>query len=177
MFSILLALILNPASLWTIVAVCGAVVLAWFTIGPAFVIKIASDIRTWFVLALVLAIMAFAHGEKRNRDLEAKLDTAIAQSTADKDAQTSLERRARQRETRRNQNDRIAERIEQAPVGRKHDAALDGIAAERPDYHGAQDEALDQRAQAQAAQAGSPPVVQQPAADGVRKQPDGVVVP
>ena len=176
MFSILLALLFNPASLWTIAAICGAVALAWFTIGPAFVIKIASDIRTWFVLGLVLAVMAFAHGEKRNQALEAKLDTAIAQATADDDAQKSQERRSRQRETRRVENDRITDRIEQAPEGHKHDAALDGIAAERPDYHGAQDEALDQRAQAQP-QAGGPVAVVQPAADGLRKQPDGVVVP
>lgn len=177
MFSILLALLLNPASLWTVAAVCGAAALAWFTVGPALVIKVASDIRTWFILALVLALMAFAHAEKRNQALEEKLDTAIAQAKADTDAQKSQERRARQRETRRQQTDRIAERIEQAPPGQKHDAALDGIAAERPDYHGAQDEALDRRAKAQARPTGGVPAGDQPVADGLRKQPDGVVVP
>lgn len=176
MFSILLALVLNPASLWTIAALCGAAALAWFTLGPAVVIKIASDLRTWFILALVLAVMAFAHAEKRNQALEDKLDTALAQATADTDAQKSQERRARQRETRRQQDDRITARIEQAPAGQKHDAALDGIAAERPDYHGAQDEALDRRALAQA-QTRRPAADVQPADDGMRKHPDGVVVP
>lgn len=165
MASILLALLLNPASLWTIAALCGLTALAWFTVGPAQVIKIASDIRTWFALALVLAIMAFAHAEKRSQALEDRLDAAIAQATADRDAQASLERRAEQRESRRRQDDRITERIDQAPAGQKHDAALDGIAAERPDYHGPQN---DQDL------AGDPAG---PAADGMRKHPDGAVLP
>ncbi|USN14218.1 putative inner membrane spanin component [Brevundimonas phage vB_BpoS-Papperlapapp] len=177
MFSILLALLLNPATLWTIAAVCAAVVALWFTVGPAFVIKIASDIRTWFILGLVLAVLAFAHSEKRADALEAQIAGAARQAQADQDAQKSQARRAAQRDVRRSQNDRITERIEQAPQGRKHDAALDGIAAERPDYHGAQDEALDRRAEAQARPTGGAPAGDQPAADGLRKQPDGVVVP
>lgn len=177
MFSILLSLLLNPNSLWTIAALCGMAALLWFAVGPSVVIKIATDIRTWFVLALVLAVMAFAHSEQRAKALEAKIEAAVAQQKADVDAQKSQERRAAQREVRRNQSNRITERIEQAPVGEKHDAALDGIAAEDPDLHGAQDEALDQRAQAQSRQAGGAAVEPQPVADGLRKQPDGVVVP
>ena len=177
MFSILLALLFNPASLWTIAAIAGLVALLWVTAGQQFVLKIATDIRTWFVLGLILAVMAFAHSEKRANALEDKIEAAARQEQADEDAQQSQARRSRQRETRRIENDRINERIEQAPQGRKHDAALDGIAAERPDYHGAQDEALDQRAEAQARQAGGAPAGVQPAADGLRKQPDGVVVP
>lgn len=166
MLSILLALLFNPASLWTLAALAGVVALLWATAGPQFVLKVAADIRTWFILGLILAVMAFAHSEKRANDLEAKIETAARQQQADEDAQESQARRSRQRETRRVENDRITERIEQAPQGQKHDAALDGIAAERPDYHGAQvEEDLPG------------PADQQPAADGVRKQPDGVVVP
>lgn len=177
MFSILLALLFNPASLITVAAIVALGALLWITAGPAFVLKIATDIRTWFILGLILAVMAFAHSEKRANALEEQIAGAARQQQADEDAQESQARRSRQRETRRIENDRITERIEQAPQGQKHDAALDGIAAERPDYHGAQDEALDQRAQAQASDPGGRPAVQQPAADGVRKQPDGVVVP
>lgn len=166
MGSILLALLLNPAALWAIAAVCGATALAWFTLGPAFVIQIASDIRTWFFLGLVLAVLAFAHSEKRADALEAQIAGAARQAQADADAQASQARRATQREVRRVEADRISEWIDQAPAGEKHDAALDAIAAERPDYHGTTDEEEDLAG----ADAG-------PAADGLRKQPDGIVAP
>jgi hypothetical protein len=186
MFSILLGLIFNLNSLIAIAVMAGIAALIYVTLGPVRLMKIAADVRTWLVIFAVLAVMAFAHSEKRNDELEAKIDAAAQQQTADEDAQDSLERRATQRETRRRQDDRIRDAIGQAPPGQRHDAALDQIAAEQAarteplstpasPTSGAQDEVLDQRAAAQAAP--DPGPVDVPAADRVRKQPDVVVVP
>lgn len=187
MFSILLGLIFNLNSLIAIAAMVGVALLIYTVFGPARLLKIAADVRTWLLIVVVLAVVAFAHSEKRADDLEAKLDTAIEQATADEDAQASLERRAAQRERRRVQDDRIGEAIDRAPPGQRLDAALDAIAAEQaakpataqtppaPIPGDPEDEVLDQHAAAQAA--ADPGPVDVPAAGRVRKQPDVVVVP
>ncbi|UTC28360.1 putative inner membrane spanin protein [Brevundimonas phage vB_BpoS-Gurke] len=176
MGSILLALLFNPGTLWTIAGLCGLFALIYFTLGPDRAFKLAGDIRLWFIAGLVMAVMAFAHTEDRAKALERKLDAAAQQQTADKQAQASQERRAAQRETRRTQQERIRERIDAAPEGEKLDAALDAIAAENPD-HGDEDAVLDRRSQkAQPAPDGGA-AADEPGADRVRKPSDVVVVP
>ena len=165
MGSILLGLLFNPGALIAYAGLALVAVGIYSALGPACLLKIATDIRTWFALALVLAVLAFAHAEKRNNALEAQIATAVAQGQADRDAGAVTETRRRQQEGRRQQTQRIDDAIQAAPPGEAQDAALDAIAAERPDYHGLQDEEDPARADPGAA------------ADGVRKQPDGVVVP
>lgn len=186
MLSILLGLIFNFNSLIALAVMAGVAALIYTAFGPARLFKIAADVRTWLLVFGVLAAMAFAHEQKRNDELEAKLDTAIEQQRADADAQESLERRAEQRETRRRQDDRIRDAIDRAPTGQRHDAALDAIAAEQalretpppPISNGAQDALLDERAALQApTAAGDPGGDRDASSDGVRKQPDVVVVP
>lgn len=165
MGSILLGLLFNPGAL---IAFAGLALVSagiYFTLGRARLLKIATDIRTWFALALVLAVLAFAHAEKRNNALEAQIAAAVAQGQADRDAGGVTETRQRQQEDRREQTQRIDDAIQAAPAGEAQDAALDAIAAERPDYHGLQDEEDPARVDPGAD------------ADGMRKQPDGVVVP
>lgn len=165
MGGILLGLLINPNALLAYLGLAVVAAGIYFTLGPARLLKIATDIRTWFVLALVLAVLAFAHSERRNDDLEAQIAAAAAQAQADRDAGAVTDTRQRQQEGRREQTNRIDAAIQAAPAGGAEDAALDAIAAERPDHHGLQDEEDPARA--------DPDV----AADGLRKQPDGVVVP
>lgn len=165
MGGILLGLLLNPGALIAYAGLALAAVGIYFTLGPGRLLKIALDLRTWFALALILAVLAFAHAEKRNNDLEAQIAAAAAQGQADRDAGAVIDTRRQQQEGRRQQTQRIDDAIQAAPQGEAQDAALDAIAAERPAYHGLQDEEDPARADPGAA------------ADGVRKQPDGVVVP
>ena len=165
MGSILLGLLFNPNALLAYLGLAVVGVGIYFTLGPARLIKIAADIRVWFALALILAVLAFAHAEKRNNQLEAQIAQAAAQAQADGDAGAVTDTRQRQQEGRREQTNRIDAAIQAAPAGEAQDAALDAIAAERPDHHGTQHE---------------DPTLADPlpvAADGLRKQPDGVVVP
>lgn len=186
MGSILWTLLFNPNALFGYLVLAALAVGIYFTMGLPKLIKIATDIRVWFAIGAVLAVMAFAHMEKRNNELEAEIKFAKAEATSVEDAATVTDTRQRQQAGRRAQTQRIDTAIRTAPAGGAQDAALDAIAAERPDYHGAHDDALDQRQAAQpAAQppAGEPPLLRRSgtmpvvAGDGVRKQPDGVVVP
>lgn len=165
MGGILLGLLFNPGALIAYAGLALAAVGIYFTLGPARLLKVALDIRTWFALVLVLAVLAFAHSEKRADALEAQIAAAAAQGQADRDAGAVIDTRRRQQDDRRQQTQRIDDAIQAAPPGGAQDAALDAIAAERPAYHGLQDEEDPARADPGAA------------ADGVRKQPDGVVVP
>lgn len=176
MGSILLALLFNPNTLWTIAGLCALFALVYFTLGPTRALKLAGDIRLWFVAGLVMAVLAFAHAEERAKTLERKLDVAAQQQEADKQARDSQNRRAEQRETRRTQQERIRERIDAAPEGEKLDAALDAIAAENPDQ-GDQDVVLDRRTQkAEPAPVGGA-AADERGADRLRKPADVVVVP
>ena len=165
MGSILLGLLLNPNGLLAYAGLALLAVVIYFTLGPARLLKIALDIRTWFALALALAVLAFAHSERLANDLEAQIAAAAAQGQADRDA--VIETRRRQQEDRHQQAQRIDDAIQAAPPGEAQDAALDAIAAERPHYHGLQDEEDPARARADPGAD----------ADGLRKHPDGVVVP
>ncbi|MFN3836836.1 MAG: hypothetical protein ACK4MI_03895 [Brevundimonas sp.] len=165
MGGILLGLLFNPGALLAYAALGLVAVGIYFALGPARLLKIAMDLRTWFAIGAVLAVLAFAHQEKRNNDLEAQIAAAAAQGQADRDAGAVTETRLRQQDDRRQQTQRIDDAIQAAPPGEAQDAALDAIAAERPAYHGLQDEEDPARADPGAAP------------DGVRKQPDGVVVP
>ncbi|WP_312084707.1 hypothetical protein [Brevundimonas sp.] len=164
MGSILLGLLFNPGALIAYAGLALVAVGIYFALGPARLLKIATDIRTWFALALILAVLAFAHSEKRADALEAQIAVAAAQGKADRDAGAVTETRRQQQEGRRQQTQRIDDAIQAAPPGEAQDAALDAIAAERPDYHGLQDEEGPARADPGAT------------ADGMRRQPDGVVV-
>lgn len=96
MTSILLGLLFNPGAL---MAYAGFAVLAvgiYLTLGPARLLKIVGDLRTWFALALILALLAFAHAEKRADDLEAQVAAAAAQGQADRDAGAVIDTRRRQ---------------------------------------------------------------------------------
>lgn len=196
MTSILFALLFNPNSFMVYAVLIALALGIYFTMGLPKLIKIATDIRVWFAIGGILAVLAFAHMEKRNQDLETQIKAAAAQAQSTEDGAAVIETRQRQQAGRRAQTQRIDDAIRTAPTGGAQDAALDAIAAERPDYHGALDDALDQRQSAEPAVAA--PVAQQPVAqppageppllrrrgtmpvvagDGVRKQLDGVVVP
>lgn len=166
MGSILFGLLFNPHSLLAYLGLALVAAGIYSTLGLPRLIKIATDIRVWFAIGAVLAVLAFAHAERLNDDLEAQIAQAAAQAQAVDDAHQVTDTRQRQQEGRRAQTQRIDDAIQAAPAGEAEDAALDAIAAERPDYHGPQDEDPDH--------AGDLPVDPD---DGMRKPVDGVVVP
>lgn len=165
MISILLAMLFNPWTLGGIVVLVVAAVALYFLAGPVVLWKIVADVRTWIAVGGVLAVLAFAHGEKQNQELKADLTRIEQQQDATKDALATTQLRSEQKTQRAAQTSRLQAAIQQAAPGTEEDALLDAIAAERPEYHGAQ--AAGQPA------AGAGAV----SADGVRKQPDVTVVP
>lgn len=165
MFSILFHMLISPWALGGAATFIGLGVLCYFMLGPVVLWKIVSDIRTWFVVAAVLAVLAFAHGEKQNAALKADLAQATQQITADKGADKTTNLRVAQKTKRAVQSTRLQEAITHADPGTEEDALLDAIAAERPDYHGAQvpHDGVDRAGLA--------------VFDGLRKHPDVAVEP
>lgn len=165
MFSILLHMLFSPWALGGVAALIGLAVLCYFTLGPVVLWKIVSDIRTWFAVAAVLAVLAFAHGEKQNAGLKADIAQATQQITSDKGADKTNNVRIAQKTQRAAQATRLQEAITHADPGTEEDALLDAIAAERPDYHGTEApyDGVDRAGLA--------------AFDGLRKRPDVAVEP
>ncbi|AXQ68682.1 membrane protein [Caulobacter phage CcrPW] len=166
MFSILLHMLISPATLWGVGGLALIAVALYFLAGPVFLWKLASDIRTWFAIAAVLAVLAFAHNEKQNSDLKAQIAQAGEQKTADKDAQKTTELRVKQKTARASQTQRYQAAITNATPGTEVDTLLDAIAAD------------------QAPVVRTAPPVQGPVpgpapggGDGLRKHPDVTVVP
>jgi membrane protein implicated in regulation of membrane protease activity len=154
MLSLLFHLLFNPGALMGVLGIAAIAAGIYFTMGPLTLIKIATDIRTWFAIALVLAFLAFAHAEKRAETLEKKVDAAAQQHTSDVDATKTTQLRVEQKAKRQVQSTRLQEAITHAPPEQAEDALLDAIAQDHPDDHPS-----------------SRP------ADRLRKHPDGVVVP
>lgn len=131
--SILFHLLFNPFSGIGVGLLAVAAVAIWFIpgLGPAKLLKIAVDIRTWFVIALVLALLAFVHAEQRTDKLEKQIASATQQKVADTGAQQTVQLRTTQQTKRQAQATRLQASIQRAPPGQAQDAVLDAIAAEQ----------------------------------------------
>lgn len=168
MISLLLHMILTPYALYGVLALALIAIGLYFTVGPVALLKIAMDIRTWFAIAAILAVLAFAHQEQANRDLKQQIDQQAQQSTATTDGAKTTQIRVEQKTKRATQASRIQSAIVQAKPGDAQDAVMDAIAAEQANPNPKVKNASSQGAVDRA------PV---PTADGLRKRPDVVVVP
>jgi hypothetical protein len=185
MLMLLLHMLLTPYALVGVLLLAGVGAVIYFTLGPVTLMKVACDIRTWFAIGAVLAVLAFANVEKQNADLKAQVaayaaQTAANQKTADTDAKTTTDTRATQKAGRQAQSTRLQQRIDHAPPGQAQDAVLDGIAAERPDLAAAAPAPAapaHPTAQPPAAAAKPLPGAPAPAAGGLSKRPDGAIEP
>lgn len=131
MFTLLLHMIMNPWTLGALAALALIAVGLYFTIGPVKLLGIVMDIRTWAVIAGVLAVLAFAHQEQQNAEIKTKLENAQQQSTATTDGAATTTLRTTQQAARTAQTGRIQKAISAAKPGDEEDAALDAIASER----------------------------------------------
>lgn len=168
MLTLLLHMLISPATLWGVGGLVLIAVGLYFLAGPVVLWKIASDIRTWFAIAAVLAFLAFAHNEKQNNDLKAQIAQAAQQSTADKDAQKTTELRVKQKTARATQTQRYQAAITNATPGTEVDTLLDAIAA---------DQARSPVARAAPSDKDPVPGPAVGSGDGMRKHPDVTVVP
>lgn len=185
MLMLLLHMLFTPYALGGVVLLAGIGAVIYFTLGPVTLMKVACDIRTWFAIGAVLAVLAFANVEKQNADLKAQVadyaaQTAANQKTADADAKTTTDTRAAQKTVRAAQSTRLQQRIDHAQPGHAEDDVLDAIAAERPDGAAAQPAPTAPAhppAQPPAPAAKPLPGGPAPAAGGVSKRPDGAIEP
>jgi len=164
MLSILIHLILNPGFAIGIGIIAVAAAIIYFTMGPVQLLKIALDIRVWFIAAFFLVGLAYLHSEKRADDLEASLKQAATQQTATTDAGKTTDLRVQQKTKRQTQTTSHQASISNASPGQAEDDLLDAIAQD----HGAPAVAPAQ-----------PVATAQPVpAGGVRNKPvDGTVNP
>jgi len=178
MLSILFHLLFNMNVLYGVIAIAAVGAGIYFTLGPVIFLKTIMDIRTWFVLAAILAVLGFAHGQKQNAELKKEIAAAAQQSTADKGALETTNLRVIQRGQRQQQSTRLQQVIIQAPPGTEEDALLDAIAAERPTYHNIL-QSTPRQSDAKQAQPSPSATDRAPVLSGgvLRKRPDVVVVP
>lgn len=181
MISLLLHMLLTPYALYGVLALAVIAAGIYFTAGPAALLKIATDIRTWFAIAAVLAVLAFAHQEQANADLKQQIATAAQQTTATTDGAKTTQLRVDQQTKRASQSQRIHQVIAQAPPEQAEDAVLDQIARERGQRLANAPSQIETKHDPDPA---SPPVAQRApdraaagASGRLRKQPDVVVVP
>jgi membrane protein implicated in regulation of membrane protease activity len=153
MFPIILHLLLNPGFLIGLVVIALIAAGIYFTMGPLTLLKVATDIRTWFILAFFLLVLAYAHTEQRADALEQDVKQSKTVQTATTDGAKTTELRVQQKTKRQTQSNHLQESISHAQPGQAQDDLLDAIAQDRPDL-----------------QPGAAPV-------GVRKPVDGTVAP
>lgn len=168
MISLLLHMLLNPMTLVGVLAIAVLAAGVYFTAGPVKLLQIAVDIRTWFAIAAVLAVLAFAHQEQVTADLSAKLTQQTQQTTATTDGAKTTQLRVDQKTHRAVQGNRIQQAITTAKPGGAEDAVMDAIAVEQTNFNPEVKNVPSQGVVDRAAV---------PAGDGLRKRPDGVVVP
>jgi hypothetical protein len=184
MFMLLLHMLMNPWTLGVVAALAVIAVGLYFTIGPVKLLALVMDIRVWFAIAGVLAVLAFAHQEQQNADIKTKLENAQQQSTATTDGAAATTLRTTQQAARTAQTGRIQKAIAAAKPGDEEDAALDAIAAERGQAPApvvpppvAQATPKPETPHVQPPPQVAPDRAPVPAPDGVRhKRPDVVVV-
>lgn len=135
MTSILFHLFFNPWALGAVAVIALIAVAIWFIpgLGPAKLLKIALDLRTWAVLAGILAVLGFAHQEKRYNEMKDQIAGMAQQHTADVDAVKTTEFRAEQKEKRTGEGRRIQSAIDRAKPGSAYDDVMDAIANVRGD--------------------------------------------
>lgn len=201
MIGFFIHMLLNPWSLGAVAVIAVVGVALYFILGPVKLLKIALDLRTWAVVAGILAIVAYSHLEKQNADLTSKVENAAHQTIATNDAAATTEFRAHKQVKRAEQSGRIHQAITaprpQAERGDAEDAVMDQIARERGQPVPAAPTPQPEPTQTAPAPAPKPetkhvvqptpvaPVVAQRAPDrapvpahrGLRKQPDVTVVP
>lgn len=201
MISLLIHMLLNPWSLGAAAVVALIAVALYFVIGPVKLLKLALDLRTWAVVAGILAVIAYAHLEKQNADLTAKVNNAAQQTTATNDGASTTELRAHQQVQRAAQSGRIHQAVvaprPKSDRGDAEDAVMDQIARERGQKVPVAPSTPPEPTQSAPAPAPKPetkhvvqpapvaPVIAQrvpdrapvPAPRGVRKQSDVTVVP
>lgn len=155
-FMFLLHLLLHPYVLVGLIVLGAIAVGAYYFLGPVRFAQIACDVRTWFAVFMVVAVLGYANVEKQNADLKAGYEraTAAAEQTATVDTAKTVKLRTVQVAARKVQTHHHQEIISHAPPGQALDSLLDAFAADRPDL-------------------GPAP---QPH-DRLHKQPDGVVEP
>jgi hypothetical protein len=130
MLGVLLSILVNPYALLGLVAAAAIGAIIWFTAGPVKFVAIVTDIRTWFVLGAILAVLAYANVVKQNRDLKASFEAATVknQATSDKDAQAVTQTRAVAHTKRATQSSQLQEKIDHAQPGQAEDDVMDAIA-------------------------------------------------
>ncbi len=155
LFSFLFGFLANPW-FWGAFVVLALAAGAMIYFGQVkLLLKIVTSPHLWLVLVAVLLLLSVDHVEKENAALKQQVTTMQNQQTATKDAADTDKNRATQQTKRHTQQTKNQTIIEHAQPGQAQDDLLDQFAQDRPDLNGGSSSS----------------------SVGLRKHPDGVVVP
>lgn len=130
MLGTILSIFAHPY-VWAAALVVAAILAALYFLNPAMFLKVITNAKLWFGLALVALFLAYANDQKDIKDLNQQVSTLQQQHTSDKDATTVTQKRVVQKTQRATQTATIQDKIDHAQPGQAEDAALDAIASQR----------------------------------------------
>lgn len=127
---LLISLITQP---WTIIFLVALVVAAAgyaYWKGPAGLLKLALDLRTWVAIVAAVVLIGSANLNQKVEDLQEEVKVEQVEADAYADAADVLSERHVNIRTRAAEGERITTAIITAPPGEEVDAVMDAIAAE-----------------------------------------------
>jgi len=131
-FLTFLGMFLNLPMLIFVIVLAAIATAIWFTptLGPAYLLSLATDARVWIGIALVVGGIVLWHSSQTIQKQQQVIAVQQQNTQASTDTQAVITDDVKKKQTRVVQQQNEQHAIDTAPVGDQEDALLDVIARE-----------------------------------------------